>query len=317
MTAAAAASGRARGYATGLMAAAILASTSVVIRHLNLAYGLPALVMAFWRDLMVVATLVPVFAIWRRHLLRLPHGLLPFLVLHGLVLAVFNLLWTLSVTINGAAAATVLVYCSAAFSVFLGRWLLGEPLGPAKLAATALCLGGCVLVSGACHSEAWRANPVGIVAGVLSGLSYAAYSLMGRAAAGRGANPWTTLWYIFAFATGFLFLFNLPPGGLLPGVATRPADLLWLGRSVPGWGELFLLSAGPTLVGFGLYMVTLTYLPSGVANLVVSLEPAFTALYAFLFLGERLGAAQTGGGLLILSGVALLRLQEIWRPQAA
>ena len=307
---------QARGYAIGLVAAAILASTSVLIRHLNLAYGLPALVMACWRDLMVVATLVPVFAIWRRDLLRLPPGLLPFLVLHGWVLALFNVLWTLSVTLNGAAVATVLVYCSAAFTVFLGRWLLDEPLGPAKLAATALCLVGCVLVSGAHHPEAWRTNPVGIVTGILSGLSYAGYSLMGRAAARRGASPWNTLGYIFGFATVFLFLSNLLPGGLLPGSATRFADFLWLGRSVPGWGELFLLSAGPTLVGFGLYLVTLSHLPSGVANLVVSTEPAFTALYAFMFLGERLTAAQTGGGLVILGGVVLLRVREILRPGA-
>jgi drug/metabolite transporter (DMT)-like permease len=299
------------GYSIGLLAAAILATTAVLIRHLSLAYHLPALVMAFWRDVAVVVTLVAGFLAWGRARFRLPPGTLPYLAVYGLVLSLFNVLWTLSVTINGAAVATVLVYCSAAFTVVLGRWLLKEPLGVAKLLATVLCLGGCVLVSGAHHAEAWRANLAGILAGALSGLSYAAYSLMGRSAAQRGLDPWTTLLYIFGFASGFLFLFNLPPGGFLPGSAARLGDFFWLGRAWGGWGILFLLGAGPTVAGFGLYLVSLARLPSSVANLVVSLEPAFTALFAYLFLGERLGLVQAAGGLLILGGVAVLRVGDV------
>jgi drug/metabolite transporter (DMT)-like permease len=307
----------AKGYAMGLAAAAILATTAVLIRHLSLVYHLPALVMAFWRDVIVVLTLVPVLALFRREGLRAPAALLPYLAAYGLVLALFNVLWTLSVTVNGAAVATVLVYCSAAFTVFLARWLLREPLTPVKLLATALCLGGCVLVSGALHAAAWRTNLLGILVGVLSGLGYAGYSLMGRSAATRGLDPWTTLLYIFGFAAGFLFLFNLPPGGLLPGSATRLQDFLWLGGSLGGWGILVLLGAGPTVAGFGLYLVSLVHLPSSVANLVVSLEPVFTTLFAFLLLGERLSGAQAGGGLLILAGVAALRISDMLRGRPA
>ncbi|MGA2079590.1 MAG: DMT family transporter [Holophaga sp.] len=316
-TSGAAAAHPAKGYFVGLGAAAILASTSVFIRYLSQAYHVPALVLAFWRDVFAVATLVLVFAWFRRDLFRVPRSLLPYLAVYGLVTALFNIAWALSVTLNGAAVATVLAYCSAAFTVFLARWLLKEPLSLAKLLATALCLGGCVLVSGAAHAEAWRANLVGILAGILTGLLYAGYSLMGRVAHERGVDPWTTLLYIFTFASGFLFLVNLPPGAPLPGAASRVADFLWLGRSVPGWSVLVFLGLGPTVAGFGLYLVTLAHLPSSVANLVVSLEPAFTTLYAYLFIGERLGPAQICGGLLILGGVALLRLSEILRPEGA
>ena len=96
-----------------------------------------------------------------------------------------------------------------------------------------LSLAGCVLVADALHASAWRANLIGILTGVLSGLAYAGYSLMGRAAARRGLDPWTTLLYIFGFATVLLFLCNLPPGGPLPGSAARPADLLWLEMLAP------------------------------------------------------------------------------------
>jgi len=123
-------------------------------------------------------------------------------------------------------------------------------------------------------------------------------------------NPWTTLFYTFGFAAVFLLLFNLLPGGFIPGAASRPADLFWLGEELTGWGILLLLAAGPTVLGFGLYNVSLVYLPSSVANLILTLEPAFTALIAYLLLGERLNGVQIGGSLMILAGVVFLRIYE-------
>jgi drug/metabolite transporter (DMT)-like permease len=297
-----------RGFLIALASAAILSTTAIFIRHLTQTYQIPSLVLAFWRDVFVVLTLLPVLGLVRPALVRVAREHLPHLVAYGLVLAVFNALWTLSVARNGAALATVLVYSSAAFSALLGRWILREELGWAKLLAVACSLGGCVLVSGAADAAAWDANVMGIVTGVLSGLSYATYSLMGRSASRRGLSPWTTLLYIFGFATVFLLVVNLLPGGLLPGAAARPRDLLWLGDSVHGWGILFLLAAGPTVAGFGLYLVSLGHLGASVANLVLTLEPAFTAVVAYVLLGERLSGIQITGSLVIMSGVVVLRI---------
>jgi len=302
----------ARGYGLALAAAAILSTTAIFIRHLTQTYHIPALVLAFWRDGFVCLTLVPVLALTRPHLLRVGRAHLSYLVGYGLVLATLNAMWTLSVALNGAAVATVLVYSSVGFTALLGRWILSEHLGWGKVLAVAVSLSGCVLVSGALDPAAWRGNVVGIATGVLSGLCYAIYSLMGRSASQRGLNPWTTVLYTFAFATAFLLLVNLIPGGLLPGAAAHPADFLWLGNEVAGWAVLLLLAAGPTVAGFGLYNVSLVYLPSSVANLVVSLEPVFTAVIAYLVFGERLSGIQLVGSAMILAGVLLLRVYEGW-----
>ena len=298
----------AKGYLFALLAALFLSTTAIFIRHLTETYQTPALVLAFWRDVFVVLTLLPVFTVFHPRLLLVSRANLRYLVGYGLVLAFFNALWTLSVALNGAAVATVLVYCSAAFTALLGWWLLREPLGWGKMVAVIFSLAGCVLVAEAYDPASWHVNPGGIFAGVLAGLAYAVYSMMGRSAAGRGLSPWTTLLYTFGFAGVFLLFANLLPGGPLPGSAVHARDLMWLGSAWAGWLVLFLLAAVPTVLGFGLYNVSLSHLPSSVANLIVTMEPAFTSVTAYLLLGERLTPVQIAGGLVIIAGVVILRM---------
>jgi drug/metabolite transporter (DMT)-like permease len=297
-----------RGYAVALISALILSTTAIFIRHLTETYQMPALVLAFWRDLIVSLTLLPILVILRPGLLRVQRDCLAYLLAYGLLLAAFNGVWTLSVAVNGAAISTVLVYSSAAFTALLGWWFLKEGLNWGKVLAIVLSLGGCVLVSGALRLQFSPVSALGVLIGILSGLAFAVYTLMGRSASQRGLNPWTTLLYTFGFAAVFLLIFNLLPLDGLPGKAATSSDLLWLGSAWVGWVILFLLAAGPTLAGFGLYNVSLSYLPSSVVNLIVTLEPVFTAILAYLFLGEIMNAAQITGGILILAGVVFLRL---------
>jgi len=300
----------ARGYTTAFISAIVLSTTGILIRHLTQTYQLPSLILAFWRDGFVALTLLAVFGAFKPLLLRLDRHHWGYLAGYGLVLALFNATWTASVTLNGAAVATVLAYCSAGFTVILGWWLLEESLGWTKIFVVVLTLGGCVLVSGALDPADWQSNPVGILMGLSSGLGYALYTLLGRSASQRGLNPWATLLYTFGFATLFLLAFNLQSWIPFPGKAAVPGDLFWLGSTLAGWGILLLLAAGPTVIGFGLYNISLTYLPSGITNLIVTSEPVFTAIIAFFLLGERLDGVQLIGSALILAGVIFLRIKE-------
>ena len=302
----------AQGYAVALVSALFLSTTSIFIRHLVTNFDMPPLILACWRNVIVVSTLVPCMLLFSPRLLRVNPGHLPFLALFGLMLAGFNGLWTISVASNGAAVATVMVYCSVAYTAILGWRFLGEDMGGLKIGAIALCLGGCALISGALDAAVWRVNLLGVVAGLLTGLCYTAYSLMGRVTSERGISPWTTLLYIFGFAAFFLFLANLT-GGRVTGSAERLSDMFWLGGSVEGWAVMILLGAIPTVGGYGLYNVSLTMLDASVANIIVSLEPAMTAVFAFLILGEILTPPQLLGSALLLSGVAAIKLADLRR----
>lgn len=301
-----------RGYAIALISAVVLSTTGIFIRYLTQTYQLPALILALWRDSFVVLSLLPILRLFKPALIHVNRQHLPYLAAYGLVLALFNSSWTLSVALNGAAVATVLAYCSAGFTALLGWWFLREQINASKLLTIVCCLGGCLLVSGALNASVWKSNLLGLLTGALSGLFYAIYSLMGRSASQRGMNPWTTLLYTFGFAALFLFFFNILPAGFIPGTATHFDDFFWLKDSIPGWGILFLLAAGPTVLGFGLYNVSLSYLPSSVANLIVTLEPAFTAILAYFLFGERLTLIQIIGSLMIVGGVIFLRISENW-----
>ena len=86
--------------------------------------------------------------------------------------------------------------------------------------------------------------------------------------------------------------------------------MFWLGSALGGWGVLFLLAAGPTVIGFGLYNLSLAYLPSSVANLISTLEPVFTTMIAYVLLDERLNGVQVAGSVMILAAVVLMRVYK-------
>lgn len=297
-----------QGFLLAVFSALILSFTSILIRLVSEGYHVPALIIAFWRNFFVISCALLALLVINPRLLVIRKKHLPFLVLFGAVLSIFNILWTLAVTLMGASVATVLVYSSGAFTAVLGFFLLKESLGWKKIVAVVLCLLGCLLVSGATDPGAWQANTLGILTGLFSGLLYAVYSLMGRHATQRGINPWTTLFYTFLFAAIFLLAINLLPFKAIPGVAQTPMDMFILGSELRGWVLILILAAGPTLVGFGLYNISLGLLESSTANLILTLEPVFTGITAYFLLEERLNYFELIGASLILLGVILLRL---------
>jgi drug/metabolite transporter (DMT)-like permease len=232
---------------------------------------------------------------------------------YGLTLAIFNSMWTFSVQYNGAAVATVLAFSSPAMTAILSRIVFKETFNRIKILSIVLSIVGTILVSGAYDLSRWQLNPAGIIFGLLTGLMFAIYNLEGKTAGDKHIDSWTALLYSFSAAAIFLFLFNL--GFNTVNGQTPLANLLWLGNSVPGWGILFFLGVVPTLGGFGLYTLSIRYLSPTIANLIATLEPALTSIWAYFFLKEILVGAQLIGSLFIFTGVILLRLGE--KPEPA
>ncbi len=296
-----------RGFIIALVATVLWSTTGPFISYLSKAYSLPSLVLAFWRDLFVAFGMVAGLLIFSRARFSLDRSHWKFMVFYGLTLAIFNAMWTFSVQYNGAAVATVMAFSSPAMTAILSRMVFKEQFSRLKVTSILLSLAGIVFVSGAYDPASWDLNPRGIIFGLLTGLLFAVYNLEGKYAADTQIDSWTALLYSFAGATFFLFFFNIG-GNLFISHKAPLSDLLWLGNSLSGWGILFFLGVVPTLGGFGLYTLSIRYLSPTTANLIATLEPAFTAVWAYLFLGEQLTGMQLTGGLLVLIGVILLRV---------
>jgi drug/metabolite transporter (DMT)-like permease len=73
---------------------------------------------------------------------------------------------------------------------------------------------------------------------------------------------------------------------------------------------LVALALGPTIGGYGLYGVSLTYLSASAANLIATLEPTMTAALAYFLLGETFTTQQVVGSILVLLGVVILRVWD-------
>jgi len=95
---------------------------------------------------------------------------------------------------------------------------------------------------------------------------------------------------------------------LLCGAVVALAALVWGGRLNLGrdWRVYLLLAFFNVALFMGLQTLTILYMPSGTAAVVIYLQPILVGLLAFLILGEPLSAAKVVGLLLGFSGVVVV-----------
>ncbi|MBL8046652.1 MAG: EamA family transporter [Anaerolineales bacterium] len=289
-----------RGTVIALIGITAWAFTGIFMSYLLENYAITPTTLTFWRALFMGVAVWVALVFVQPSALRLRRSDFSFFIVYGFVgLAIFNTLITYSVDFNGASVATVLAYSSPAFTVLLAALVLKEALTWRKGVAVLLSLVGCALVVNAYLPETWQVNPLGILIGLASGLAFAVYNLLGRWSAGRFSSAWTVTGYGFLFAAAAMAL------------TQTPATAFSMGAAWDGWLILLVLALGPSLVGFGLYTLSLRYLPASVVSLIATLEPVITALAAIPLLGESMSGVQWLGALLIIGAAALVQ----WEPR--
>ncbi len=291
-----------RGYTIVLSGTVIWALTGIIIKVLLTTYQMNSLVIAFWRVFFVTAFLFIVLLAVSPRSLRVSLRDIPLFLLYGLVgVAMHQIVWIGSVQYNGAAVATVLIYISPAFVAIFASRFLREKFDRDKLIALLLTIAGCVLVARAYDLSQVELNPLGLSAGVGSGITFATYSLVGRVVT-RRYSPWTSIFYAFLFGTGFLLPVAFLGTQFVYGTQFVPTHVAF-----DGWLVLVFLALGPTLGGFGAYTIGLSHLPASVASILAAFEPVTTAIVAYLVFGEMLDPLQLIGAGLILWSVVMLR----------
>lgn len=266
---------------------------------------MPNLAVAFWRDAMI-AVFLGTLALFRPHILKVNRRELRSLAATGIIsIGLYHALWVLSIALNGAAVAIVLIYTFPSF-VTLGSWLLfGERPRRIQVGALFVALLGCALLARAYDPAALRLNWLGLLVGFSTGLAHAGYVLFSQRSV-QTRSPWTSLTYTMAFGALALLVLSL---------LNNPAELVAIGSDPIPWLLLLVLALGPTLGGYGFFTLALRYISGPTASLVAVSEAPAGALLAFLVLGERLDAPQLTGIMLIIG--ALIAPQLLVRRTTA
>lgn len=299
------------GFVAVLTSVTALSTTGVLIRYLTEYHNLSPFILAFWRNLFLVLILGFILEVFYPRLMEIKWHQLPRFARYGLVLFLFNLLWTYSVQLNGAGVATVLVCLSSVFTLILGRLFLQEPLTFIKIGVCFVSLVGTIFITDMGFASFRHLLP--ILCGAGAGLCYSVYNLTGRTLVLKGVNPWTALFYGFSFA-GLCF-FCVIWLGKICFAGSEVFNFFQLGGAMKGWGCIFLLAVGPTLVGFGLMNVSLACLSSSTVNIMLTAEPPLTIIWAYLLLNESLGQNQIIGSILILGAIIWLALSEFFHDR--
>lgn len=204
-----------RGLAAAIAAGALWGAIGIFNKWL-FAYGLDPLTVVTIRVALAWVAFGLIILVTERRLFVIRRRDLPLLGAAGVLsVAAFSFLYSLTVQQSSVATAVVLQFMAPVYVVFISALVFKERVTAPKLVALVLALLGAVLSVGGFSRGALLITPLGLAAGIGAGLTYALYSLFGKAAAGRYA-PWTVLFYTYGFGGLALLALWLPthPGGV-------------------------------------------------------------------------------------------------------
>lgn len=225
----------------------------------------------------------------------------------GAQVCYFNAVQHLSVGV-----ALLLEYLAPVLLIGWLWWRRGQRPTAAKLVGAALSVVGLVLVldlgSGA------RVNLVGVVWGLGAALCLATYFVLSEQSAGAPALVLTTV----GTGVGLAVLLLAGALGALPlVVATAPVTLA--GQTLPWWVPIAALALVTAALAYLTGIAAVRRLGTSIASFVGLAEVILAIAFAALLLGEIPTLVQLVGGLLILTGIAVVqaRAGARWLPGLA
>jgi drug/metabolite transporter (DMT)-like permease len=202
--------------------------------------------------------------------------------------------WHHSIEAVGAGLATVLANVQVVIVGLIAWAWLGERPDSRSLMSIPIVFAGVVLISGAIGAGAYGDDPaLGVIFGVLTGISYALFLLIlrqGNSDIRRPAGP-----LFDATASGAVFS---AIGGIAVGDISWAPDL-----EAQAW--LVLLALSSQVLGWLLISVSLPRLPALLTSILLMLQPVSAVFLAALLLSEAPSAVQLLGVAVVIAGVAV------------
>lgn len=211
----------------------------------------------------------------------------------GGCLAVHFAAWISSLTYTSVASSVALV-TSHPLWVAIGSYLvLRERPGHLGCVGIFCTMTGAAIIFAADNAGGIGAHPLlGNALAVLGAISVAAYILFARVLRGV-TTTWSYVWLVYSVAALLLVA-----GGFLTGeLVTAPSGL--------ALGYLLVLAIGPQLIGHTAINWSARYLAPTMVSVAILGEPIFSALLAWLLLGEAVTVRQLLGFAVTATGIVL------------
>jgi len=217
----------------------------------------------------------------------------------GLLFAGDLAVWHWSIVLTSVANATLLANLAPIF-VTLAVWLFWRRRpGGLFLTGLAVALAGTVTLLGGDFRLGGKAL-AGDFLGVVTAMFYAAYQLAVTRLRSRVATSTIMAW------SGLFTAAALLPIALVSGEQILPVTAM-------GWWTLIGLALISQAAGQSLIAYAMAHLPATFSSVGLLLQPVMAALFAWVLLGEALGAIAIAGGAAVLVGIAITHRAEL-RP---
>ncbi len=281
-----------------IIAAGLLWGTSGIFVHYLSPFGFSPYEMSLVRGTVSFLVMAGYALIFKRNLFCVNFRQLLLYIGIGITLFATASCYYSAMQLTSVSTAVVLMYTAPIYVTVISVLFLGEKFSHGKGVAIGIMLIGCCFVSGLIGG--FKFNLIGILIGVLSGITYAAYNLLTKIALKGGANAISATVYGFLFMSLTALIFASPKD-VITHAAVKPAVTL------------------PLLIGLGIFTFVLPYflytlsmrdLSAGTASALGIIEPMAACVFSFALLGEKLNVFSVLGIVLILGAVFLLSLAE-------
>jgi drug/metabolite transporter (DMT)-like permease len=252
----------------------------------------PTLAIAFWRNAMSSAVLVPwTLTRHRRELFGLDPRERRLALLAGLLLAAHFATWVPSLAFTSVSSATALVSTQPVWAALLAR-RAGHHIPRRAWLGIGVAVAGVMLVTGVDMTLSSRAL-VGDLLAIVGGFFAAAYMVAGsEVRRSVSTTTYTTVCYLTA-AVALL-------------VACLVGGQQLAGYSANAWAKLIALTLGAQFLGHSLFNRVLRTTSPTVVSLSILFEVPGASLIAAVWLGQHPHPAAVPGLVLIVLGVAMV-----------
>ncbi|MGF9818940.1 DMT family transporter [Brevibacillus agri] len=245
------------------------------------------------RWLIAVACLLPVVWVREKRILPTRQALVPLIVMGVTGVALFNLFmfWALERTdaTNVGLLSTLNPVSIAIFSFLL----IGEKIRPLQIVAMLISFAGVLVVL--CKGDFTHLEQLHFNTGDLWMLAAVAmwgiYSVCGRWAM-KTVSPMMSTLYSGLFGVALMLPFNL--------TTFTVENTTW-----SFWLSLFYVGVMATVVSMVLWNVGVQKVGATSAGMFLNFNPVFTAILAFLLLGETMSVLQLLGSVIVIVGCYL------------